>query len=212
MEVASLFKAIIQRFSNMMSAEAVRKFKRSNQLKKSSALRQGLQAKKAKKARKKVEGMPTVMSIISESLPKSASHFGLKALAFKGDDNVFERLPAIDIKFIMMGYGIPPSRENKKMLSKKLVAVLKLSGAMPEPTKLTQEMYNQLKTGLHQPTATTDASATEATAVARTEQGIFEISFVLRLSIGNFRFDYEIDTSFKIFLNHSEGIYLLPCV
>ncbi|CAB4008830.1 Hypothetical predicted protein [Paramuricea clavata] len=49
----ALFKRIIHRFRNMMSAETVRNFKKLNQLKKSSALRQGLQAKprKSKKVR-----------------------------------------------------------------------------------------------------------------------------------------------------------------
>lgn len=38
-----LYKNIVHRFCNMLSAETIRKFKRDRQLKKKAALRQGLQ-------------------------------------------------------------------------------------------------------------------------------------------------------------------------
>ena len=134
---AELFKGVVHRFSNMMSAEVVRQFKQQQLLKKSIALRQSLQGKSYKKS-KKVEGVPTITDVISEPLPKPASHFALKALAFKGD-HIFETLPALQIKFLMMGYGLQATRGNtKKILSEKLVAALKINNDMPEPTKLTQ--------------------------------------------------------------------------
>lgn len=149
-DIAVLFKKLVHRFANMMSAETVRKFKRAYQLKKSSALRQGLQGKSNKKA-KRIEGMPTVSSIIAEALPKTASHFSLKAFAFKGDDEIFVIMSAIDIKFVMMGYSLQPTRENKKTMSKKLVEALKLSEVMPEPAKLSQQAYDSLKTPVARP-------------------------------------------------------------
>ena len=62
---SALFKRIIHRFCNMMSAETVRNFKKLNQLKKSNALRQGLQAKAEKKA-KKSDGRVTTASMIKD--------------------------------------------------------------------------------------------------------------------------------------------------
>ena len=88
--IANFFKRIIRRFCNMMAAETIKKFKRSHQLKRSSALQQGLQAKCATKRNKQLQGVPTISSIITEPVPKSATHFSLKALAYKSDTAVFE--------------------------------------------------------------------------------------------------------------------------
>ena len=107
----------------MMSAETVRKFKRLNELKKSSALRQGLKAK-AEKKMKKPDGIVSVTNIITDPLPKSATHFSLKAMSCKGD-NVFECYSPMDLNFIMLGYDAPPSNENKKKKSKTLVDIIK---------------------------------------------------------------------------------------
>ena len=142
---SALFKRIIHRFCNMMSAETVRNFKKLNQLKKSSALRQGLQAKAEKKA-KKSDGRVTTASMIKDQFPKAATHFSLKALAYKGD-NVFEPYSHIELNFIMMAYNIPTSNDNKKKKSRTLAEVLRASGEeMPSPEKLTQEMYEMVKT------------------------------------------------------------------
>ena len=81
-----LFHRLIRRFCNM-SSETVRKFKRSHQLKKSNALRQGLQANSTKKG-KQLDGISSIANTITDPLPKSATRFSLKALAYKGD-NVF---------------------------------------------------------------------------------------------------------------------------
>ena len=86
----------------MMSAETIRRIKRNYELQKTSALRQRLQVKASKKA-KCVIGIPTISGIISEPVPKSATHFSLKAIAYKGEHS-FVSLSAMDIKFIMMGY------------------------------------------------------------------------------------------------------------
>jgi hypothetical protein len=50
------------------------------------------------------------------------------------------------MNFIMMGYNIPPSRENKKTKSKRLVETLKISEVMPSPEKLSQTLYDDMKT------------------------------------------------------------------
>ena len=103
-----------------------------NELKKSSALRQGLQAK-AKKKMKKPDGIVSVRSIIADPLPKSATHFSLKAMSYKGG-HVFECYSHMDLNFIMLGYGVPVNNENKKQKSKTLVDVIKASSEeMPKP-------------------------------------------------------------------------------
>lgn len=125
-----------------MSAETIRRIKRNYELKKTSALRQRLQVKASKKA-KCVIGIPTISGIISEPVPKSATHFSLKAIAYKGEHS-FVSLSAMDIKFIMMGYDLDISG-NKKQLSEKLVTKLKSSEAMPKPGELTQELYDNMR-------------------------------------------------------------------
>lgn len=141
---ATLFKRIIRRFCNMMAAETIKKFRRSHQLKRSSALRQGLQARGTKKS-KQSQGIPTISSIITEPHPKSATHFSLKALAYKSD-TVFECYSHMDIDFIMMGYNLPPSHDNKKRKSKILVETLKVTDIMPCPEQLCQQHYSNMKT------------------------------------------------------------------
>ncbi len=74
---SALYKRIIHRFCNMMSAETVRKFKRVNQLKKSSALRQGLQAKSEKKQKKSAENVP-IASIITDPFQRLLQTFHLR--------------------------------------------------------------------------------------------------------------------------------------
>ena len=129
----------------MMSAETVRKFKRLNQLKKSSALRQGLQAKSERKAKKLQQRNVTIASIITDPSPKAATHYSLKAQACKGD-HVFECYSHIELNFIMMGYNVPPSNGNKKKKSKTLADTLRASGEeMPSPNKLSQETYDTIK-------------------------------------------------------------------
>ena len=138
---STLFKRIVHRFCNKMTTETVRKFKRLNELK-SSDLQQGLQAK-AEKKMKKPDGIVSVTNIITDPLPKPAKHFSLKAMLCKGD-NVFECYSHMDLNFIMLGYDVPPSNENKKK-SKTLVDIIKACGEeMPRPDKLTQEVYNAI--------------------------------------------------------------------
>ena len=72
-----------------MAAETIKKFKRSHHLKRSSALRHGLQAKCATKRNKQSPGVPTISSIITEPVSKSATHFSLKTLAYESDTAVF---------------------------------------------------------------------------------------------------------------------------
>ena len=140
---STLFKRIVYRFCDMMSAETVRKFKRLNEFEKSSALRQGLQAK-AEKKMKKPDGIVSVTNIITDPLSKSATQFSLKAMPCRGD-NVFECYSHMDLNFIMLGYDVPPSNENKKKKSKTLVDIIKTCGeVMPRPDKLTQEVYNAI--------------------------------------------------------------------
>ena len=84
--------------------------------------------------------------MIKDQFPKAATHFSLKALAYKGD-NVFEPYSHIELNFIMMAYNIPTSNDNKKKKSRTLAEVLRASGEeMPSPEKLTQEMYEMVKT------------------------------------------------------------------
>ena len=137
----------------MMAAETIKKFKRSHQLKRSSALRQGLQAKCATKRNKQSQGVPTISSIITEPVPKSATHFSLKALAYKSDTAVFEGYSHVDIDFIMMGYNLPRSHDNKKRKSRILVETLKVSEVMPCPERLSQEQYDNMKTMARRTTA-----------------------------------------------------------
>ena len=91
-----------------------------HQLKRSYALRQDLQAKCATKKSKQSQGLPTISSIITEPVPKSSTHFSLKALAYKSDTAVFEGCYHVDIDFIMIGYTLPPSHDNIKEKVKNL--------------------------------------------------------------------------------------------
>ena len=98
---------------------------------------------KMKKKMKKPDGIVSVTNIITDPLPKSAKHFSLKAMSCKGD-NVFECYSHMDLNFIMLGYDVPPSNENKNK-SKTLVDIIKACGEeMPRPDKLTQEVYNAI--------------------------------------------------------------------
>ena len=143
-----------------MAAETIKKFKRSHHLKRSSALRQGLQAKCATKRNKQSQGVPTISSIIIEPVPKSATHFSLKALAYKSDTAVFEGYSHVGIDFIMMGYNLPPSHDNKKRKSKILVETLKVSEVMSCPEKLSQEQYDNMKTMARRTTTAVNANQT----------------------------------------------------
>ena len=61
------------------------------------------------------------------------------------DDHVFECYSHMDLNFIMLGYDVPPSNENKKKKSKTLVDIIKACGEeMPRPDKFTQEMYDAI--------------------------------------------------------------------
>ena len=79
----TLFKRVLRRFANMMSSETVRRLKRNYELQKSSALRQRLQEKRNKKANNVSVRIPSIADVISDPLPKSATHLALKAVAYQ---------------------------------------------------------------------------------------------------------------------------------
>ena len=141
-----LFFNIIHRFCNMLSAETVRKFKRNQQSEKKAALRQGLQGnKKNKKSSTNV--LPTINSIIEDPIPKHSSHCSLKSLAYR-EDSVFTLYSHSEMKFIMIGYGLKYSMDNKTKQSEKLSAIVKKCQLMPNPETLTNENFDLIKKGL----------------------------------------------------------------
>lgn len=70
-----LFKNIVHRFCNMLSAETIHKFKRDRQLPKKAALRQGLQGQGKSNKIPKERTLPTIKSLIDEPAPKLSSHY-----------------------------------------------------------------------------------------------------------------------------------------
>lgn len=144
-----LYKNIVHRFCNMLSAETIRKFKRDRQLKKKAALRQGLQGQgKTKdttyKSGPKYTFVPSIKSIIDEPVPKHSSHYSLKALAYKYT-SVFTAYSHSELKFMMMSYGVGYSRANKVKQSERLASIIKEFTVMPNPEKLTNENYDIIK-------------------------------------------------------------------
>ena len=96
---------ILHRFTNMYSAEFIRKVKREEKLKKSVALRPSVAGACSGKVKSKPpipKGMPTVSEIISDPLPKDFTHFCLKAQAQKGPD-VFYHFSHAQLRFIFQG-------------------------------------------------------------------------------------------------------------
>jgi Flp pilus assembly protein TadB len=93
---------------------------------------------------KQKDGCPSIQSIIADPIPKLATHFSLKALAYKGY-NAFDSYSHIDLNFIMMAYTVQLTRGSKKSKREKLLQTLKTSDTMSNPGKLTQDEYNKLK-------------------------------------------------------------------
>ena len=127
-----LYKNIVHRFCNMLSAEAIRKFERDRQLKKKAALRQGLQNQGKDttcNSGPKYTSVPSIKSIIDEPVPKHSSHYSLKAFAYK-DTSVFTAYSHSELKF---------------MMSERLASIIKEFTVMPNPEKLTNENYDMIK-------------------------------------------------------------------
>ena len=126
-----------------MAAETTRKIKRKYHLNKSSALRQRLQGKEAKR-KKPPAGMPSIQNIIEDPQPKLTTHFSLKALAHKGTDT-FLTFSHTELDFLMMGYNIPITRDSKQVKSTKLTEILKSLDAIPNPENLCKENFDKMK-------------------------------------------------------------------
>ena len=110
---------ILHRFTNMYSAEFIRKVKREEKLKKSVALRPSVAGACSSKVKLKPpipKGMPTVSEIISDPLPKDFTHFCMKAQAQKGPDVFYHFSHAQLRSFRVMHYHTRKTEKNTIVL------------------------------------------------------------------------------------------------